>query len=98
MAKPSELKKWATIFRGLGNQNRLHILQLLDRNGPMSVTELSDELEISFKNTSRNLGILGALDFVEFEGRKDRVYYSLSTRLTGEIKKLLRVTKIIKEL
>lgn len=91
MAKSSELKKWATVFRGLGNQNRLHILQLLHRKGPMSVTELSEELEISFKNTSRNLSILSGLDMVEFEGHKDRIYYTLSTRLSDEVKKILKI-------
>ena len=94
MGKTGELKKWATVFRGLGNQNRLHILKLLHEKRSLSVTELAEELEISFKNTSRNLGILLSLDLVEFEGRKDRVYYSLASRLNNEVKQILKITVI----
>ena len=60
-----DIKDWATIHKGLGNQNRLRILQLLNETEKMSVTDLAEELEISFKNTSRNLSILRNLSLVE---------------------------------
>jgi len=82
-------KEWTTIFKGLGNQNRLHILQLLAETKKMSVTEIADELEISFKNTSRNLAILRHLGLVEFEGKADRVYYSLSSKFPDDVGKIL---------
>ena len=87
-----DIKDWATIHKGLGNQNRLRILQLLNQTKRLSVTDLAGELKISFKNTSRNLAILRHLGLVEFEGRADRVYYSLSSKLDSEIHKILSIT------
>jgi len=72
------IKQWSVIFRALGNQNRLQILKLLKSNKQMSVGEIKDKLNISFKNTSRNLHILADLDLLRFEGKKDRVYYYLN--------------------
>lgn len=86
------LKQWATIYRGLGNQNRLRILKLLSTRGAMSVGAIAEELGISFKNTSRNLRILQSLDIIEFEGRHDKVYYSTNSSLDPEIKKILDLT------
>lgn len=90
--KEKRLKEWATIFGALSNQNRLKILKFLDQKNPMSVTELADELAISFKNTSRNLRILLNLNLVEYEGRQDRVYYSISSYLSEEVKSILRIS------
>lgn len=85
------LKQWATIFRGLGNPNRLRILKLLSQTEKMAVSALAEELGISLKNTSRNLSILLQLDLVEFQGKHDRVYYSLNSRLADEISKILKI-------
>lgn len=83
------VKDWAMVFRCFGNYNRLRILQLLKENDKLSVTQLSDELDISFKNTSRNLGILKHLGLVEAEGKRDRVYYSLNAEVASDLKRVL---------
>lgn len=87
-----DLRQWATIYRGLGNPNRLKILKLLSDREKMAVSELSDELGISLKNTSRNLSILLNLDLVQNEGKHDRVYYSLNPRLSDDLKRILKIT------
>lgn len=92
MSKEVNLKFWAAIYRGLGNQNRLKILKFVFENDSLSVGDLADLLKISFKNTSRNLKILVDLGLLEFEGRKDRVYYSLNSKLRGEFKKIIDTT------
>ncbi len=94
MIGQKNLKLWAAIYRGLGNQNRLRILQLLHAGSEMSVTELADELGISFKNTSRNLKILHDLGLLEFEGKKDKVYYSLNSYLDHNMRKILQASII----
>ena len=86
------LKQWATIYRGLGNPNRLRILRILSEVKQFSVSELAKELEITIKNTSRNLGILSNLDLVEFTGRHDRVYYRLNPKMAEDIRQILRIT------
>lgn len=87
-----DLGQWATIYRGLGNPNRLKILKLLSGREKMAVSELSEELGISLKNTSRNLGILLNLDLVQNEGKHDRVYYSINPRLSEDLKRILKIT------
>ena len=91
MINKPDLNQWATVFRGFGNENRLKILKLLRASEKTSVSELSQELKISLKNTSRNLKILADLDLVEFKGRQDRVYYSLSHRLPDSIRRILKI-------
>lgn len=80
------------MYRGLGNPNRLRILKLLSKTDRISVSELAEELKITLKNTSRNLGILLNLDLVEFEGRQDRVYYSLHKRIASDVQQILKIT------
>lgn len=92
MAQQRNLRQWATIFRGLGNPNRLRILKILTENKQKSVSELAEDLGITIKNASRNLGILSNLDLVEFQGKHDRVYYSLNPYLAEDIRKILRVS------
>ena len=89
MPDKRELRQWATIFRGLGNPNRLKTLQLLSKKQEISVSELADELGITLKNTSRNLGILLNLDLVVFQGKRDRVYYSLNPALARDLRQVL---------
>ena len=92
MAETRNLKQWATIYRGLGNPNRLRILRILSEVKQLSVSELAKELEITLKNTSRNLGILLNLDLLEFIGRHDRVYYRLNPKMAEDIKHILKIT------
>lgn len=92
MAGKRDLKQWATVFRGLGNPNRLRILKILSQTDKMSVSELAKELDITLKNTSRNLSILLNLDLVEYKGKHDRVYYSLNQHLADDLKAILKIS------
>ena len=85
------LKQWSVLFKGLGNINRLKILKMLADRKQISVSELASDLHISLKNTSRNLGILLNLDLVEYQGRSDRVYYSLSPGLQKDIASIFKM-------
>ena len=85
------IKEWATIFRGMGNPNRLRIIKILSETGELSVSELAKELKITLKNTSRNLLILQNLGIVEFQGKIGRVYYSLNTRIERDIGQIINV-------
>ncbi len=92
MDKQKNIKKWATLHRGLGNHNRLHILQLLKNRGPLSVSDLAKELSISFKNTSRNLNILTNLSLVVFQGKQGKVYYSLNVGIPSEVRRIIYIS------
>ena len=83
------LRQWSTVFRGLANPYRLRIIALLQRNGSMSVSALTEALGITIKNTSRNLSIMQNLDILESEGRDGHVFYRLNHRLADDIRQVL---------
>jgi DNA-binding transcriptional ArsR family regulator len=84
-------KHWAQIFKALGNINRLKIISLLSKNSPITVTDISNELKISFKGTSRHLIILYGLDILMSQGKEGHVYYSYNGNMPKEIKKVVEI-------
>ena len=86
------LKQWSTVFKGLGNPNRLHILKILTARKQVSVSALAEELGISLKNTSRNLAILSNLDLIQYQGKRDHVYYSINPNIDSDIQKILNLS------
>ncbi len=62
-------------FSVLGNQQRVRILQYLDKNGSKTVTEISNSLQIEQSAVSHNMKRLLMCHFVEMEPKgKERVY------------------------
>lgn len=62
-------------FSVLGNQQRVRILQYLDKNGSKTVTEISNNLQIEQSAVSHNMKRLLMCHFVEMEPKgKERVY------------------------
>jgi len=88
MAK--NLFQWAEIFKALGSTYRLQIIQLLDKNRKMSVTDLQQELKISHKNTSRNLKILRSLNILKAQGKAGHVFYEINPEIDKEILQILK--------
>lgn len=64
MYKEKEIKKINKIFKSLGNERRLKILSLLLKEGPMSVSNISEKIDLSLKSTSKHLVILDRAGFV----------------------------------
>lgn len=65
MFKPQGIKKINKIFKSLGNERRLKILSLLLSEGPMSVSDITEKINLSLKSTSKHLIILDRAGFVE---------------------------------
>ncbi|MDP3741447.1 MAG: metalloregulator ArsR/SmtB family transcription factor, partial [bacterium] len=85
------MKRWTQIFKALGNVNRLKIIKLLSDKAPMTVTDISGELEISFRATSQHLIILHGLDILTNEGKEGHVYYGYNRIMPSEIKKVVEI-------
>jgi DNA-binding transcriptional ArsR family regulator len=85
------MKRWTQIFKAFGNINRLNIVKLLARRRVMTVSEIADELEISFVATSRHLIILHNLDVLSNVGRHGHVYYSLNSKIPEDLKKTIKL-------
>ncbi len=84
-------KRWITIFKTLGNINRIKIIRILFNGKSMTVTKISEELKISLKATSRHLIIMQNLDILESEGKDGFVHYSLSKDIPEDFKKVLKI-------
>jgi len=66
----------AQLLKALGNEQRLHILcNLLD--GPLSVGELNERLDLSQSALSQHLALLRELELVETRREAQTIYYSL---------------------
>lgn len=85
------MKRWTQIFKALANINRLKIIQLLANRMAMTVSDISDELEISFRGTSQHLIILHGLDILTSQGKDGHVYYGYNRNLPNDIKKIVEV-------
>lgn len=66
-------------FATLSNPRRVHILQLLDKEGPRSVTQIADDLQIEQSATSHCLKKLLECHFVDVKQEGKERIYSLNT-------------------
>ena len=66
----------AQLLKALGNEQRLHILcNLLE--GPLSVGELNQRLELSQSALSQHLALLREMELVETRREAQTIFYSL---------------------
>lgn len=83
--------QWSVIFKALGNPYRLQIIKLLYKHGKMSVTAITSELNISIKNTSRNLNLLQNVDILKSLGKSDHVYYEINPEIPKDTKQIIKL-------
>ena len=58
----------------------------------MSVTEIAEELDISFKATSNHLALLRNLDVLETQGTSGHVFYSLNQHMPKDFRKIMDIS------
>jgi DNA-binding transcriptional ArsR family regulator len=79
----------AQLLKALGNEQRLHILcNLLD--GPQSVGELNQRLDLSQSALSQHLALLREMELVETRREAQTIYYSLPDGAVVRIMALLQ--------
>ncbi len=83
------MKQWVVIFRTLSNINRLKIIDILSRRNKMNVSDIAQQLHISFNATSNHLAILKNLDVLESQGIAGHVFYSLNNHMPNDFRKIL---------
>ncbi len=79
----------ANVCKGLADPKRLLIIQAL-RNGPRTVTELTEELALPQANVSQHLAVLRQKGLVKSSRDGHWVYYELSSKKIVEAMDLLR--------
>lgn len=72
------MKKLEKILKALANRRRLAILKYLKENKETPVAEIADKINLSFKATSKHLGVLSAVDIIEREQKSSQMFYRLS--------------------
>lgn len=73
-------------LKALANKRCLAILKYLKSRKEASVGQIAEEIKLSFKATSKHVGILFAADILEKEQRSLYVVYSIATTLKPEAK------------
>lgn len=72
------MKDLEKIMKAFANRRRLAILKYLKKKGEAPVSEIAGEINLSFKATSKHLGILAAADILEKEQRSLMMFYKIS--------------------
>ncbi len=71
------MKELERSLKALANRRRLAILKYLKSNGEASVGEIANEINLSFKATSKHLSVLYGCDILERDQRSSQMFYSL---------------------
>lgn len=85
------MHKLEKILKALANRRRLAILKYLKDNKEAPVAEIADEISLSFKATSKHLGVLSAIDIVEREQRSSQMFYRLSAEQKPLVKYIISI-------
>jgi len=85
------MKDTEKLLKALANRRRLAIVRFLNKTGKASVGQVAKEIKLSFKATSKHLGLLSAADIVDREQVNLQMFYSLSRPLSGILKSVIDV-------
>ncbi|KKU68526.1 MAG: Regulatory protein ArsR [Parcubacteria group bacterium GW2011_GWA2_47_16] len=83
-------KKLERILKATANRRRFNILAHLKKEKELTVGEISEHLNLSFKSTSRHLSVLFAADLVEKTQRSSEVFYRLGDNLHPTVLEILK--------
>jgi DNA-binding transcriptional ArsR family regulator len=83
------VKKAALILRALNHKLRQQILQLIDEQGKMTVTEIYVKLRLEQSVASQHLAILRKAGFVKTDRDGKFIYYSVNTSRLQELNRFV---------
>lgn len=75
------IKEFERILKALANKRRLAIISYLKKEKEATVGNIAEKIKLSFKATSKHLGLLAAANIVEKEQRSLQMWYCLSPQL-----------------
>ena len=83
------LERSAPTFAALGDATRLHVVSRLSREGPLSITELSEGVELTRQALTKHLEVLAAAGLVRSEWKGRARVWELRTRQLEEARRAL---------
>ena len=87
------MKRWTQVFKALANINRLNIIRILAARGPLTVSDVAIEINISLNAVSKHLILLYNLDVLESDGKQGHVYYSINPKMPADVQKAVNLFK-----
>ncbi len=75
----TDIRQLEKNLKALANRRRLAILGYLKSRKEASVGEIAGAINLSFRATSKHLGILFSLDILEKDQISSQIYYRLSS-------------------
>lgn len=85
------MKELEKILKALANRRRLAILRYLKSIPEASVGEIANEIKLSFKSTSKHLGILTAVDVIDHDQRGLQIFHRLAFNSKQPIKQIIAI-------
>ncbi|MBP6857577.1 MAG: winged helix-turn-helix transcriptional regulator [Candidatus Pacebacteria bacterium] len=79
-------KEMERLLKALANKRRLEIVKYLKNKKEATVTDIASGIKLSFKATSKHLGLLYNADIVEKEQRSLQMHYHLHSNLHPIVK------------
>ncbi|OGZ54766.1 MAG: hypothetical protein A3B25_02840 [Candidatus Ryanbacteria bacterium RIFCSPLOWO2_01_FULL_48_26] len=83
------MKHLEKILKAVANRRRLAILKYLKSAKEAPVGEIAVEIHLSFRATSKHLGILAAADIIEKDQRSLQVFYRVAKNPPASVKHLI---------
>ncbi len=76
-------------LKAIANKRRLAILRVIKKEKEANVADVADKIKLSFKATSKHLGILASVNILEKEQRGLMIFYSISQSLPPVVRSVL---------
>lgn len=84
-----EASKVSEIFKALGDENRVRIVELIAKNGEICACSLLDEFEITQPTLSHHMKILKTCGLVKSRKEGRWHHYSIDEKRLGEVRGFL---------
>lgn len=88
MAQIAE-KEFERILKALANKRRLSIVKYLKKMREAAVGDIAREIRLSFKATSKHLGVLSLADILDKEQRSLHVFYRIASTQKDIVRDIL---------
>ena len=82
-------KELERILKALANRRRLAIMRVLKRDREAPVGDIAAEIHLSFRSTSKHLGVLFAADNLEKDQRSLQIFYRLAENLPDAARRII---------
>jgi len=81
----NHLEKAANRLKAMAHPMRIAIIEMLDAEGPLCVSEIFIKLDIEQASASHHLNILKNRDILKSERTGKHIIYSLNNEIMGEL-------------